>query len=155
MIPENICVASHGTVGARAAEELALKLTGNRKCRIHQLFVVPDFWKGMMGDDWLNNAVTRARFGQYVEDQLAREAADEVARFEKAACDTGAEFSFTVAFGKPAQILIEVCGQENFDSVVIGSPRPKYVDGYSSRMKLDDLARGLKSPLLIAPFPDQ
>jgi hypothetical protein len=25
--------------------------------------VVPDLWKGMLGDDWLNNAVTQARFG--------------------------------------------------------------------------------------------
>jgi hypothetical protein len=43
----------------------------------------------MMGDDWLNNAVTRIRFGDYVENQLAGDAAGEIDRLAKAAESLG------------------------------------------------------------------
>ena len=42
---------------------LALAAPG---ARLSQLVVVPDFWKGMMGDDWLNNASTRDEYGRHV-----------------------------------------------------------------------------------------
>jgi hypothetical protein len=57
-----ILLASHGTAGARAAEAAALDRCAGG-ATLHQLVVVPDLWKGMLGDDWLNNAVTQARFG--------------------------------------------------------------------------------------------
>ena len=47
--------------------------------RLSQLVVVPDFWKGMMGDDWLNNATTRDTYGRHVERQLECEIEEEVA----------------------------------------------------------------------------
>jgi hypothetical protein len=50
-----ILLASHGTPGARAAEAAAFDLCA-QEGRVHHLVVVPDFWKGMLGDDWLNNA---------------------------------------------------------------------------------------------------
>ena len=94
-----IILASHGTAGARAAEDVALALCAeNGATLLHLLvvpdfwkdiFVVPDFWKGMMGDDWLNNAVTRIRFGDYVENQLAGDAAGEIDRLAKAAESLG------------------------------------------------------------------
>ena len=74
-----ILVASHGTIGARAAENEALA-----RCEagdeFDHLLVVPTLWRGMTGDDWLNNAATQIRFGNYVEDQLEREMMEEVER---------------------------------------------------------------------------
>lgn len=50
-----ILLASHGTPGARAAERAAFDLCA-ADGRLCHLVIVPDFWKGMLGDDWLNNA---------------------------------------------------------------------------------------------------
>jgi nucleotide-binding universal stress UspA family protein len=152
MNPKSILCASHGTDGARAAENRALGY-----CRpdvaLHHLIVVPDFWKGMMGDDWLNNASTQERFGKYLEGQLEGEVTEVVERLGKAVAETGAAFSFESRLGKPAQCLLEVSRSREFDLVVIGSPRPKGVAGYRSRMDLKTLAGWLRAPLLIVPYP--
>ena len=73
---DRVLLASHGTPGARAAERAALALAAPAATIFH-LVVVPDLWKGMMGDDWLNNASTRAAYGRHVESQLAQARGDD------------------------------------------------------------------------------
>ncbi len=152
---DNIILASHGTPGAKAAEDAALELCSENSASLHHLLVVPDFWKGMMGDDWLNNAVTRIRFGDYVENQLAGDAAREFSRLAKAAELLDVSYSHDIKLGKPADLLAEACGAGGFDLAVIGSPRPKGAPGYRSRMKLDALVRSLNVRLMIIPHPEQ
>ncbi len=148
-----VLLASHGTTGARAAETAALDLCAGAGASLHRLLIVPDFWKGMMGDDWLNNAVTQARFGTYVENQLARESAEDINRTTEAAKKKGVNFDFTITFGKPSDCLLEAAAKKDYDLIVIGSPRPKGTEGYRSRMALDPLVRALKTRLLIIPHP--
>ena len=160
-----IILASHGTAGARAAEDVALALCAeNGATLLHLLvvpdfwkdiFVVPDFWKGMMGDDWLNNAVTRIRFGDYVENQLAGDAAGEIDRLAKAAALLGVTYSHDIRLGRPADCLAEACAAGAFDLAVIGSPRPKGTPGYRSRMTLASLVCSLNVRLMIIPPPEQ
>ena len=148
----HIVLASHGTPGAQAAERAALALlpTG---ARVSQLVIVPDFWKGMMGDDWLNNASTRDAYGRHVERQLEREIAEQVARVRGQAEERGLRFESRIELGKPAQCLIEFAAGLRPNLVVIGSPRPRGVRGIRSRMDLEALVRALAAPLLIAPYP--
>ncbi len=155
-----LLLASHGTVGAQAAEREALDLLAAQPgaTALHHLVVVPDFWKGMMGDDWLNNAVTQIRFGRYVENQIAREMAEEVARVADAAQALGIDYSHELVLGKPAACLQHSArrgpsGEGAFDLVVIGSPRPKGVSGLRSRMVIEPLTRGLGVRLMIVPYP--
>ncbi len=150
---KKIILASHGTDGARAAEQAAIDFCVEKGASLHQLLVVPDFWKGMMGDDWLNNAVTQIRFGDYVESQLARDAAVELERMTQACDEAGISYSNAVRLGKPAICLIDSAGLDDFGLAVIGSPRPKGVEGYRSRMDLELLARSLTIPLMVVPFP--
>ncbi len=152
---KKIILASHSTPGAMAAEDAAFALCRENGASLHHLLVVPDFWKGMMGDDWLNNAVTQIRFGNYVEIQLAQESAREIERlFERAKRD-GIVYTNDVRLGKPAACLIDACEKGGFELAVIGSPRPKGTEGYRSRMNLDDLTRALPVRLLIVPHPDR
>lgn len=150
---KKLILASHGTPGAKAAEDLAVELCTETGASLHHLLVVPDFWKGMMGDDWLNNAVTQARYGNYVESQLAGEAADEVQRLAARAKASGIRYSDEVRLGKPAACLIESCQRDGYDLAVIGSPRPKGSPGYRSRMDLELLARALPARLMTVPHP--
>lgn len=148
-----ILLASHGTAGAIAAERLAIEICRENGAELQHLLVVPDFWKGMMGDDWLNNAVTQSRFGDYVENQLARDAAVEIERLTETCQKAGVKNISSVHLGKPAICLVEASRQNDPDMVIIGSPRPKGVAGYRSRMDLEVLARSLRAPLLIVPAP--
>ncbi|GBE42379.1 MAG TPA: universal stress protein [Rhizobiales bacterium] len=152
---EKLIIASHGTPGARAAEDAALELCAEFGASLHHLLVVPDLWKGMMGDDWLNNAVTQARFGNYVESELAREAADEVERLEERAKQSGISYTNEVHLGKPAPCLLASCEKGGYDLAVIGSPRPKKSEGLRSRMDLEVLVRSLPVRLLTVPHPDR
>ncbi len=129
----SILLASHGSDGARAAEETALDLLGDGGSLFH-LVVVPDLWKGMMGDDWLNNAVTRARFGKYVEEQLAREIGEHIARLERSVKRSNITYETDIRLGKPAECLIEAERAGAYDLVVVGAPRPKGTLGLRSRM---------------------
>ena len=155
MNPSKILIASHGTPGARAAEIMAVDLCRKNKGQLHHLLVVPDFWKGMMGDDWLNNAVTQSRFGNYVESQLTADAAREIERFETTCRESQIPYSQSVRLGKPATCLLQEAGNNDFDLVVIGSPRPRGEPGFRSRLDLDEIARALGVPLLIAPWSNE
>jgi nucleotide-binding universal stress UspA family protein len=150
--PHSILLASHGSDGARVAEDTALALLGDAGKLFH-LVVVPDLWKGMMGDDWLNNAVTQARFGKYVEDQLAREIGEEVARLASSAEQRNITYVHDVRLGKPAECLAEAERAGTYDLVVIGTPRPRGAPGLRSRMTPEILVRSLKTPLLVVPHP--
>ena len=131
---------------------MALALAA-RGARLSQLVVVPDFWKGMMGDDWLNNASTRDAYGRHVERQLEREIEEEVARVRSQAAELGLRYERRVVLGKPAECLLEAAAMLKPDLVVIGSPRPAGQRGLRSRMQLESLVRSLAVPLLIVPHP--
>ncbi len=154
MTPAKIFLASHGTAGARAAEETALALC-TPGGTIYHLEVVPDFWKGMRGDDWLNNAITQHRFGEYVESELEREIAEHAEALDRQVAGKGLNCKHSSVLGKPAECLLEACAGLACDLVVIGSPRPKGVPGYRSRMKMETLVRQLRTPLLVVPHPDR
>jgi nucleotide-binding universal stress UspA family protein len=121
--------------------------------RLSQLVVVPDFWKGMMGDDWLNNASTRDAYGRHVERQLESEIELEVARVRGRAGELGLRYERRVVLGKPAECLLEAAALLKPDLVVIGAPRPAGSRGLRSRMQVETLMRGLAAPLLIVPHP--
>jgi nucleotide-binding universal stress UspA family protein len=150
---KNILLASHGTDGAQAAERMATALCAEHG-HIHHLYVVPDLWKGMMGDDWLNNRITRDRYGRYLESELGREIDEHCSRVQGQAKERGIRYTSEIMLGKPDQCLVRVSQNASYDLVIMGSPRPKGVPGLRSRMSLEPLVRGLAIPLLIAPYPD-
>ncbi len=152
---KKIILASHGTPGARAAEDVAFGMCRDFGASLHHLLVVPDFWKGMMGDDWLNNAVTQIRFGNYLENQLVQEAAGEIERLSERAKKDGIAYTDDVRLGKPALCLVTACEAGGFGAAELGSPRPKGAEGYRSRMDLEFLARSLPAYLMIVPHPDR
>lgn len=149
--PQTLLLAYHGTPGSELAEALAFEIAVPGATRLFHLLVVPDFWAGMQGDDWLNNASTRDAFGDYVENLLDAEAAAVVRGVQQRCQERGLEHAVQVRFGDPAACLVETAQAQNADLVVIGPPRPKGTPGYRSRMELETLVRELTVPLLMAP----
>ena len=147
-----LLLASHGTPGARAADRLALELCP-RGGTLWHLVVVPDLWRGMMGDDWLNNAATRDVYGRHVESQLAAEIDRHRSDVAGECARRGIAYEARTVVGKPDLCLIEYAAAVGPRLVVMGSPRPRGVPGLRSRMNPETLVRGLAVPLLIAPYP--
>lgn len=148
--PRILLLAHHGTGGARCAEQLACAVATPGETRIVHLLVVPDFWGGMQGDDWLNNAWTRDAFARHVERQLAGDAMAEVGALAARCAEHGLACEALVRYGDPADCLIEAAREAGAEMVVIGPPRPRGELGYRSRMDLEKLVRGLSVPLLVA-----
>jgi nucleotide-binding universal stress UspA family protein len=148
----HILLASHGTEGARAAEKTALALCPQGGT-LHHLIVVPDFWKGMMGDDWLNNAMTQDTYGRYVESQLEDEVRSHVRRLQKLATKRRIRYRPDMVLGTPTDCLIERARRAGLNLVVMGSPRPRGETGLRSRIDTEKLVRALRVPLLIVPYP--
>lgn len=147
---DRLLLAHHGTEGARLAESLAYRLAVPGRTRILHLYVVPDFWSGMQGDDWLNNAWTRDAFATHVERELATEAKEHMSAVAAACAERGLECESLLRVGDPAQCLVTLAQERAADLVVIGPPRAKGVAGYRSRMSLETLVRKLRVPLLVA-----
>ena len=147
---KTILLSHHGTEGALLAEKLALEIAIPGQTRIVHLLVVPDFWEGMQGDDWLNNASTRDAFGSYVEGLLEADVREQLRALEARCSARGVEYKPVMLQGDPAECLLRTAVQEGVSMVVIGPPRPKGVTGYRSRMDMEKLARGLPVPLLMA-----
>lgn len=153
-ILNNVLLASHGTEGAMAAEQMALGLC-NKNAKLHHLIVVPTLWEGMTGDDWLNNGSTRDTFRRYLETELGREVDEHCERVQGTAEERGLEYSKTIVIGEPDECLLDAVKKATYDLVIMGSPRPKGKKGIRSRMTLEPLAKLLPIPLLIVPYPDE
>ncbi|MCX7150223.1 MAG: universal stress protein [Rhodocyclales bacterium] len=149
--PIKLLLCHHGTAGATRAEELAHVLAVPGTTTLVHCLVVPEFWAGMQGDDWLNNASTRDAFGDYVENMLENDAKRELAGVASRCKERGLAYQSVMRFGNPAETVLVVASEVGADLVVIGSPRKKGEEGLNSRMELEKLVRGLKCPLLIAP----
>jgi len=146
-------LASHGTSGALEAEKEALSLCSEGS-HIQHLIVVPEFWKGMVGNDWLQNPSGGEDLDSYVESQLEKEIRQQIIRLKQTASRKKIKYECEVVVGNPAECMIELANSGKFDIAVIGSPRPKGKKGLRSRMELDVIARDLVIPLLIVPFPE-
>jgi len=150
--PKHILLASHGTDGARAAEKLAYAFC-QPKTTLHHLIVVPDLWKGVMGDDWLNNASTRATFGRYVESQLEQEIRTHIKRMLRETAKRKIHYDYEIVQGKPVECLMQRAAKGPVDLIVLGAPRPRGQTGLRSRMLDEKLFRSLRVPVLVAPQP--
>lgn len=148
-----ILLASHGTPGARAADRKALELCRGPGAVVFHLTVVPDLWRGMMGDDWLSNASTRDAYCKHLESQLGTEIDEHRRTLEPEVIAAGARYEARTAIGKPAECLLEFAVEVSPELVVIGSPRPAGTPGLRSRMQAEKLIKSLTVPLLVVPYP--
>ena len=153
MLPsQRILLASHGTAGARAAENVALTLATPGAVLFH-LTVVPDFWRGMMGDDWLNNVSTREAYCSHIETLLGGEIERHRLELEPRVLATGAAYAARIVLGRPAHCVLAYAAETHPQLVVIGSPRRRGMSGLRSRMQVEALINGLAAPLLVVPYP--
>jgi nucleotide-binding universal stress UspA family protein len=153
MLPsQRILLASHGTAGARAAENVALALATPGAVLFH-LTVVPDLWRGMMGDDWLNNVSTREAYCSHIETLLGGEIERHRLELEPRVLATGAAYTARIVLGRPAHCVLAYAAETHPQLVVIGSPRRRGMSGLHSRMQVEALINGLAAPLLVVPYP--
>ncbi|MCC6922797.1 MAG: universal stress protein [Nitrosomonas sp.] len=148
-----ILLASHGTEGAIVAENMALQVCAPAG-RIDHLVVVPEFWRNITGDDWLNNGATRDRFRDYLDDTLRQDIDQQRQRVSQKASDRGLTYQHVVLLGEPEETLLHQARMHAYDLIVIGARRPGGKPGLRSMMLTKKLVHTLETALLIVPHPE-
>lgn len=152
----HILLASHGTVGAIAAENMAIQVCAPEG-KIDHLIVVPEFWQSMTGDDWLNNGTTRDQFRDYLQTELGKEIDQQCDRIHKKIAAHALAYDRVIVFGNPEKALLNQASNTAYDLVVMGSPRTaagiKGKFSLRSTMLTQKLAQTLQTALLIVPHP--
>ena len=141
---------------AQLARKLLKKLCFNLrldKIEVTHLYVVPDLWKHMLGDDWLNNEITRERFSTYLESELAQEIDETIYRIQNNLSVFNTKVEHKVVIGNPIKELISTCQEDDYQLVITGSARPKTMSGLKSRMIGKRIAQKLPMKYLQVPHP--
>ena len=148
---QHILLCTHGTPGARKAEELVFEklLPALPDAKITVLTVFNEDWALMTGDDWLNTSKTRNTFRSHVESQLARET-EAHWRTIRERYPAANDHHFMHVFGPVEATFAEVALKRRCDLVVIGPWQKKMAKGFKHRVKPDKLHPNLSVPLLIA-----
>jgi len=149
----SVLLASHGTEGAMAAEQMAIKMCSAQDACLHHLIVVPTLWQGMTGDDWLNNGSTRNTFRRYLESTLEKEVDEHIARVKQLADEHGLTYTNEIVIGEPDECLLKTAEKQQYELIVVGSPRPKGISGLRSRMMTLPVSRALQTSVLTVPYP--
>ena len=152
----HILLASHGTTGAIAAENMAVKVCAQAGT-IDHLIVAPEFWQHMTGDDWLNNGATRDQFRAYLQTELGQEVDQQCDRLSQKVASHALNYNRVILFGKPDEALLHYLKKQTYDLLVIGSPRPSNIPGLSrlrSTMLTKKMMHVMHTAVLIVPYPE-
>lgn len=149
-VPRRLLLAHHGTEGGAQAARLAWRLAVPAQTAVIHLYVVPEFWAGMQGDDWLNNAWTRDAFATHLETQLEAEAKAQLKAVADECAARGLGCEPVLRVGDPTDCIVDIAAERGADLVVIGPPRPKGAPGYRCRVDVEKLVRRLRAPLFVA-----
>ena len=144
-----ILLATHGTPGARKAEQEALKWAKEYGAELHVLMIMNEDWKHMTGDDWLNTSTTRNKFGDYVTEQVNYEMDLLQERLEKELSDV--DVTFIRRGGNIHTVLCDTASEIGADVIVIGAFQKKQAPGFKARFENKHLHPILPCPLVVAP----
>ena len=145
-------LASHGSTGGIAAEQAAIHIC-QLGDEIDHLYVIPDWWKGMTGDDWLNNGVSRNRFRNYLSEQLWQESQRVIKRIQEQCKRNSVRYNSLIQIGRSDQIFQQAAESKDYTKLIIGEHRPKYSDGLYDRMLTSAIRKQFATRLEVIPHP--
>lgn len=148
---KTILLATHGTKGARSAEESAVRLAAEQGASLCCLHVINEDWKWMTGDDWLNTSASRNQFARHVENELNGEARIVIERVSRKAEEMALVFSSRTEVGNPTTVILKTAEEIGADLIVLGARQEKQDRGFKSRISWDKLMRLPSVPILVVP----
>ena len=143
-------LASHGSLGAKAAEKVAIASCKSGD-QLDHLYVIPSWWADMTGDDWLNNGASRNSYRHYLERELEKESLSVINRIRDKCEKKKISYKSILLVGNCEQLLQKYA--DNYSKVFVGSCRPKTIEGLNDKMLTNKVLNKLKDQLEIIQFP--
>ncbi len=146
-----ILLATHGTSGAQAAEDLAVELASKIGASLCCLHVIHEDWQWMTGDDWLNTSASRNQFARHVENELELEAQAIMKRVTDKAAAKSVPFTTIKKVGNPGAVIPLTAQETGAELVVMGSRQNKQDTGFKARIGWTEFLASCRVPVLLAP----
>ena len=148
---KQILLATHGTRGAQAAEDLSVDVAREWGAKIHCIHVIHEDWNLMTGDDWLNTSASRNMFARHVEAELDGEAEAIRKRISEKASQHAVPLTFEKAVGNPGSLILQSARAVGADLIVMGSRQRSQDKGFKSRIAWDKFLLESAVPIMLAP----
>ena len=145
---KKILLATHGTEGAKKAEQYSYELAKVFGAKLHGLYVIHSGWGSLVGIEWLHSSHTRMEFYRYAEAQFNLRASEVLESFRKFAADI--KVSTAVKVGEPTEIILEEAKAYHADLIVVGSVSSIRSEEYKARISMKKLLKFAPCPVLLA-----
>ncbi|MBI5025930.1 MAG: universal stress protein [Nitrospirae bacterium] len=146
---KRILVPTHGTEGARKAEEYALNMAKALGASVYGLYIIHKGWSSIAGIDWLNTSETRMQFYRHVEDELERRANEVLNAFTKRAHDMGITIETEKVVGEPVKVILEAAERLDADLIVMGGPSNRRSEEYKAKIPFQKLIKHSSRAILM------
>lgn len=153
---KNILLCTHGSPGARKAEEYVFTkmMLGFPGVTVSVLTIIDKDWAEMSSDDWLNTSTARTQFKDYVDEQLGREIGADWQRI-KETYPLAENVKFYKVVGGIEETMVELAGTLDCDLLVIGPYYKKPKRLFSTKMTpglADTVDNKVLHPILPCPL---
>lgn len=148
----NYLLASHGTAGALAAEIAAIDFC-TAGDHLDHLIVIPEWWSGMTGDDWLNSGASRNRYRDYLTAELNNEKDAVVSRVNKLCQLKSIYYNAIASVGDSSEVLEMYVKDGRYEKIFIGSRRPSSCEGINDRMLTKKILKAMHNKLTVVAHP--
>lgn len=145
---KKILVATHGTKGAKRAEQHAIDLAGAFGAELHGLYVIHKGWGSLVGIEWLHSSEKRMEFYKYAETEFYRRADEVLGAFRELA--KGMKVTTAIKVGEPEDAIADEAKSAGADIIVIGAGSNERSEEYKAKVSLKKLLKLAPCPVLIA-----
>ena len=109
----------------------------------------------MTGDDWLNNGASRNRFRDYLSETLWQESQEVISRVRQTCAEQKINYCSLLLVGESEQSLRNMAGSKDYQKIILGSRRPRHIQGIRDRMLTNRLQEHLGTKLCIITHPNE
>lgn len=146
---KKILIATHGTNGAKKAEELALEIACQNEAELFALYVINSNWSSLTGIEWLNASHTRMKFYRHLETELYKKAEKTLGDINNLAVKRGVKINNIISVGVPEDVLVDECLKNQIDLLVLGRKAKGERAEYKYSLQLKKIKNHVSCPILL------
>ncbi len=145
-----ILIATHGTKGAKKAEQVALEIASQQSSELFAMYVINSNWSSLTGIEWLNASHTRMKFYSHIEKDFYLKAKQILEDINRLASQKQVKINNIISVGIPEEAIIEECAKNHIDLLVLGSGVKGDRAEYKYTLQLKKIKNRVLCPILLA-----
>ncbi len=146
---KKILIATHGTTGAKKAEQLAIEIASQHGSELFAMYVINSNWSSLTGIEWLNASHTRMKFYNHMEKDFYQKAKQVLEDINRAASQKQVKINNIISVGIPEEAIIEECAKNHIELLVLGRGVKGERAEYKYTLQLNKIKNKASCPILL------